>query len=72
MAKKIERPSVRAGYDQWSETYDHTPNPLVALDRRHTMQLLRPRTGERILDACAARLFRANRSNIYTATMWRF
>src|SRR5437867_7139841 len=49
--KKVERPTVRAGYDQWSETYDDTPNPLVALDRRYTMHLLRPRSGERILDA---------------------
>src|SRR5437867_11504949 len=49
--KKVERPTVRAGYDQWSETYDDTPNPLVALDRRYTMDLLRPSGGERILDA---------------------
>jgi SAM-dependent methyltransferase len=49
--RKIERPGVRAGYDTWSETYDQTPNPLVALDRRHTLRLLQPRAGERILDA---------------------
>jgi ubiquinone/menaquinone biosynthesis C-methylase UbiE len=48
---KIERPGVRAGYDQWSESYDRTPNPLVALDRRHTVDLLGPRPGEHILDA---------------------
>jgi malonyl-CoA O-methyltransferase len=51
MNKKIQRPGVRAGYDQWSETYDTTANPLVALDRRHTLPLLRPRVGELILDA---------------------
>src|SRR5262249_35476471 len=51
MNKKIQRPGVRAGYDQWSETYDTTSNPLVALDRRHTLTLLRPRAGERILAA---------------------
>lgn len=51
MSKKIQRPGVRAGYDQWSETYDTTANPLVALDRRHTLTLLRPQVGERILDA---------------------
>ena len=51
MATKVERPGVRAGYDRWSETYDQTPNPLVALDRRHTVELLRPAPGERILDA---------------------
>jgi ubiquinone/menaquinone biosynthesis C-methylase UbiE len=51
MARKVERPGVRTGYDQWSETYDQTPNPLVALDRRHTIGLLRPEPGEQILDA---------------------
>jgi SAM-dependent methyltransferase len=51
MNKKVQRPGVRAGYDQWSETYDTTANPLVALDRRHTLSLLRPRVGELILDA---------------------
>jgi SAM-dependent methyltransferase len=51
MNKKVHRPGVRAGYDEWAETYDSTPNPLVALDRRYTMNLLHPRSGERILDA---------------------
>jgi ubiquinone/menaquinone biosynthesis C-methylase UbiE len=51
MAKRVRRPSVRDGYDQWSATYDHTPNPLIALDRRYTANLLRPRQGEHILDA---------------------
>ncbi len=51
MAERVDRPGVRAGYDRWSEGYDATPNPLVALDRRYTMPLLRPRRGERILDA---------------------
>jgi hypothetical protein len=30
--KRIERPGVRAGYDRWADTYDDTPNPLVAGD----------------------------------------
>jgi SAM-dependent methyltransferase len=47
----VQRPGVRAGYDAWAGTYDRTPNPLVALDRRHTLGLLDPRRGERILDA---------------------
>jgi SAM-dependent methyltransferase len=51
MSKKLSRPGVRQGYDLWSESYDRTPNALVALDRRHTMTLLSPRTSERILDA---------------------
>jgi SAM-dependent methyltransferase len=51
MTSRVERPGVRAGYDAWSESYDRTANPLVALDRRHTLALLRPAAGERILDA---------------------
>jgi SAM-dependent methyltransferase len=51
MSKRIERPGVREGYDRWSETYDVTPNPLVALDRRITLPVLGPRAGERVLDA---------------------
>jgi SAM-dependent methyltransferase len=51
MEKKIQRVSVQEGYDLWSETYDTTPNPIVAMDARHTMKLLAPRAGERILDA---------------------
>ena len=51
MSKRVERPAVREGYDRWSETYDATPNPLVALDRRYTLRALAPRPGERVLDA---------------------
>ncbi len=51
MSKQVQRSGVREGYDQWSETYDSTANPLVVLDRRHTLTLLRPQAGERILDA---------------------
>jgi SAM-dependent methyltransferase len=51
MSTRIERPDVRAGYDAWAPSYDATPNPLVALDRRYTMALLAPLLGERILDA---------------------
>lgn len=48
---KVERPGIRAGYDAWAGSYDATPNPLVALDRRHTLALLAPAPGEAILDA---------------------
>ncbi len=51
MNRKLSRPGVREGYDLWSESYDQTPNPLIALDRRFTMTLLQPRAAERILDA---------------------
>ena len=51
MRRRVERRGVRAGYDEWAETHDATPNPLVALDRRYTVHLLQPRSEERILDA---------------------
>ncbi len=51
MGKHISRPGVREGYDLWAEAYDTTSNPVVALDRRHTIAHLRPQHGERILDA---------------------
>jgi ubiquinone/menaquinone biosynthesis C-methylase UbiE len=51
LVKKIERVAAREGYDLWSETYDSTPNPVVAMDSRHTIKLLAPNSGESILDA---------------------
>jgi SAM-dependent methyltransferase len=51
MRKRVEHPGVADGYDRWAPTYDATPNPLVALDRRHTFGTLNPRPGERVLDA---------------------
>jgi len=51
MSRRVERPGVREGYDRWSETYDATPNPLVALDRRITLDALNPRADEWVLDA---------------------
>lgn len=49
--RKVERVSAREGYDLWSETYDRTLNPVVAMDARHTLQILVPKRGEFILDA---------------------
>lgn len=51
MSKRVKRPGVRQGYDLWADTYDATPNPLVALDRRVTLKTLNPRRGEWVLDA---------------------
>ncbi len=51
MATRVERPGVRQGYDRWSKSYDATPNPLVALDRRYTLPALDAQAGEWILDA---------------------
>lgn len=47
----IRRMGVRAGYDLWAEDYEATPNPVVAMDGRVAMELLKPAAGERILDA---------------------
>jgi SAM-dependent methyltransferase len=46
-----QRVSAQTGYDLWSESYDETPNPVVALDARHTMTALNPQAGEHVLDA---------------------
>ena len=51
MSDKRVRIGVRPGYDLWASSYDATPNPLVALDRRTTLRALAPRPGEWILDA---------------------
>ncbi len=51
MKPSCRRVTVREGYDGWSRTYDHIPNPLVLMDDRHTLALLRPAAGERVLDA---------------------
>ena len=51
MSAHFQRIKVREGYDLWSRIYDERASSLVALDRRHTLPHLHPRTGERILDA---------------------
>lgn len=51
MARTIKRVSAREGYDRWADIYDATPNPVVAMDARHTIRLLSPKRSERILDA---------------------
>jgi SAM-dependent methyltransferase len=49
--KKVYRPGVRDGYDMWAASYDDTPNPLVALDRRYTLNCLTAKPAGYILDA---------------------
>ncbi len=49
--KDTRRVPVREGYDLWANTYDQTPNPVVAMDSRHTLNLLDPQPGQKILDA---------------------
>lgn len=51
MAKKVVKVGVREGYDLWAETYDITPNLVVAMDERQTLELLDAQPGECILDA---------------------
>jgi len=51
VTRRIARPDVRTGYDRWAETYDRTPNPVVALDRRITLPALNAIDGEAVLDA---------------------
>jgi SAM-dependent methyltransferase len=49
--KETKRVTAREGYDLWANTYDQSPNPVVAMDSRHTMSLLDPQPGQKILDA---------------------
>ena len=49
--KETRRVGAREGYDLWAETYDETPNPVVAMDARYTLDVLSPGPGELILDA---------------------
>jgi SAM-dependent methyltransferase len=49
--KETKRVTVREGYDLWAGTYDCTPNPVVTMDSRHTLNLLDPKPGQKILDA---------------------
>ncbi len=51
MSRRVVRPGTREGYDCWAESYDATPNPILSLDRRHTLRELDPRPGEWVLDA---------------------
>lgn len=49
--KETRRVGAREGYDLWAETYDETPNPVVTMDARYTLDVLALKPGERILDA---------------------
>ena len=51
MQRRIRHVSALEGYQRWAATYDATPNPVVAMDRRFTPAFLRLEPGERILDA---------------------
>jgi SAM-dependent methyltransferase len=49
--RETRRLDVREGYHLWAATCDQTPNPVVAMDSRHTLKLLDPKPGQTILDA---------------------
>ena len=45
--------SVKAGYERWAETYDHSHNPVLALEQRRIAAMLPDLAGKRVLDvAC--------------------
>ena len=61
MSRPVRRPGVREGYNIWAPTYDTAKNPLVVLDRRHTLRVLSPKPEELILDAgCGTGFYMAN------------
>jgi SAM-dependent methyltransferase len=47
------RVSIEEGYARWASTYDETPNPLLALEKRYLGPLLPDVAGKNVLDlAC--------------------
>lgn len=42
--------SVEEGYQRWAQTYDQTPNPLLALEERHLTSILPDLAGSNVLD----------------------
>ena len=51
MSPQVRHVSAFEGYELWAPTYDATPNPIVAMDARHALDILEPRPGELVLDA---------------------
>jgi SAM-dependent methyltransferase len=49
--KETKRVTAREGYDLWANSYDETPNPVVVMDSRYTLNLLDPQPSQKILDA---------------------
>jgi ubiquinone/menaquinone biosynthesis C-methylase UbiE len=45
--------SVHDGYERWAQSYDHSPNPILALEERYLSSLLPDLAGKHALDlAC--------------------
>src|SRR5688500_11508007 len=51
MAHEVRNISALEGYELWAGTYNDTANPIVAMDARHSLDILEPRPGELVLDA---------------------
>jgi len=50
MSEEAIHLSTREGYDLWSQVYDGDGNPLVALEERIVLPMLRDLRGRRVLD----------------------
>jgi ubiquinone/menaquinone biosynthesis C-methylase UbiE len=45
--------SVHDGYERWAQSYDHSPNPILALEERYLSSILPDVAGKHVLDlAC--------------------
>ena len=45
--------SVHEGYERWAQSYDHSPNPILALEERYLSSILPDIAGKHVLDlAC--------------------
>lgn len=45
--------SVHDGYERWAQSYDHSPNPILALEERYLSRILPDLAGKHALDlAC--------------------
>ena len=51
MTPRIRHVTARQGYDLWADTYDRTPNPVVAMDQLVVPARVAAAPRERILDA---------------------
>ena len=50
MNHRLNKIASREGYDLWSNTYDHYPNPTVAIDDRHFPAQWRRLNGRNVLE----------------------
>lgn len=53
MGKPVVHLSIREGYRRWAASYDHDPNPLLALEERAARSILGSLAGLTVIDICA-------------------